>query len=84
MANGHSEEFKRDAVRIVLASGLTRRQVASDLGIGVSTLNSWIKVTTDSAHNLNVAPNLSSYMDKIKRGNVFIGISNKFAQLILA
>ena len=58
MANGHSEEFKRDAVRIALASGLTRRQVASDLGIGVSTLNSWIKATTDSAHNLNVAPNL--------------------------
>jgi len=39
MANGHSEEFKRDAVRIALTSGLTRRQVASDLGMGVSTLN---------------------------------------------
>ena len=44
MANGHSEEFKRDAVRIALTSGLTRRQVASDLGMGVSTLNKWIKV----------------------------------------
>jgi len=84
MANGHSEEFKRDAVRIALASGLTRRQVASDLGIGVSTLNSWIKATTDSARKLLLLPSLSSYMDKIKRGNVFIEISNKFAQLILA
>jgi transposase len=48
MANGHSEEFKRDAVRIALTSGLTRRQVTSDLGMGVSTLNKWIKVAQDS------------------------------------
>ncbi len=41
MANGHSEEFKRDAVHIALSRGLTRRQVASDLGMGVSTLNTW-------------------------------------------
>ena len=26
MANGHSDEFRRDAVRIALTSGLTRRQ----------------------------------------------------------
>lgn len=31
MANGHSEEFKRDAVRIALTSGLTRCQVAPNL-----------------------------------------------------
>jgi transposase len=48
MANGHSEEFKRDAVRITLSSGLTRRQVASDLGMGVSTLNKYIKVAQDT------------------------------------
>ena len=36
MAAIHSDEFKRDAVRIVLTSGLTRRQVASGLGIGLS------------------------------------------------
>jgi len=47
-ANGHIEEFKHDAVRIALTSGLIRRQVASDLGVGVSTLNNWIKVAQDS------------------------------------
>nr|QJX11752.1 hypothetical protein [Klebsiella pneumoniae] len=31
MSLKHSDEFKRDAVRIALTSGLTRRQVASDL-----------------------------------------------------
>lgn len=34
MAATHREEFKRDAVRIALTSGLTKRQVASDLGLG--------------------------------------------------
>ena len=39
MAAIHSDEFKRDAVRIAQTSGLTKRQVASDLGVGLSTLN---------------------------------------------
>ena len=43
MAAIHSDEFKRDAVRIALTSGLTRRQVASDLGIGLSTLGKWVR-----------------------------------------
>ena len=34
----HSDEFRRDAVRIALTGGLARRQVASDPGIGFSTL----------------------------------------------
>ncbi len=48
MALGHSEEFKRDAVRIALTSGLTRRQASSDLGVGMSTLNKWIKTYRDT------------------------------------
>ena len=38
----HSEEFKQEAVRIALTSGLPRERVASDLGIGKSTLNKWV------------------------------------------
>jgi transposase-like protein len=38
----HSEEFKREAVRIALTSGLPRERVASDLGIGKSTLGKWL------------------------------------------
>ena len=33
-----TDEFRQDAVRIALTSGLTRKQVADDLGIGMSTL----------------------------------------------
>jgi transposase len=38
----HSEEFKQEAVRIALTSGLPRARVASDLGVGKSTLGKWV------------------------------------------
>ena len=43
MAHRHTDEFRREAVRIALTSGLTRKQVASDLGVGFSTLSKWIQ-----------------------------------------
>ena len=49
MAAIHSDEFKRDAVRIALTSGLTRRQVASDLGVGLSTLGNWVRAVSEEA-----------------------------------
>ena len=50
MSLKHSDEFKRDAVRIALTSGLTRRQVASDLSIGLSTLGKWIASISDETN----------------------------------
>ena len=43
-----TDEFRQDAVRIALTSGLTRKQVASDLGVGLSTLNKWITAHRDT------------------------------------
>ena len=43
MGPKRSDEFRREAVRIALTSGLTRKQVACDLGIGFSTLRKWIQ-----------------------------------------
>ena len=42
MSSQRTAEFRAEAVRIALASGLPLRQVATDLGIGYSTLNKWI------------------------------------------
>ena len=42
MSTGRTEEFRKEAVRIALTSGLSRRQVADDLGVGFSTLNKWV------------------------------------------
>jgi transposase len=43
-----TDEFRKDAVRIALTSGLTRRQVADDLGVGMSTLNKWITASRET------------------------------------
>lgn len=42
-----TEEFKREAVRLVETSGLTIRQVAEDLGVGLSTLTRWLRIYRD-------------------------------------
>ena len=43
-----TDEFRQDAVRIALTSGLTRKQIASDLGVGMSTLNKWLTAPRDT------------------------------------
>ncbi len=43
-----TDEFRADAVWIALTSGLSRKQVASDLGVGLSTLNRWVSVHRDT------------------------------------
>ena len=43
MAKRHTDEFRRDAVRVATTIGLTRRQLSSDLGVGLSTLNKWVQ-----------------------------------------
>jgi transposase len=43
MGTKRTAEFRQEAVRIALTSGLTRKQVAGDFGIGFSTLNKWMQ-----------------------------------------
>jgi len=43
MGPKRTAEFRQEAVRIALTSGLTRKQVATDFGIGFSTLSKWIQ-----------------------------------------
>ncbi len=41
IGTGRTDEFRKQAVRIALTSGLSRHKVADDLGGGFSTLNKW-------------------------------------------
>ncbi len=43
MGTKRTAEFRQEAVRVAQTSGLTRRQVAADFGIGFSTLSKWIQ-----------------------------------------
>ena len=51
----HNDAFKGYAVRIALTGGLTRREVAPDLGIGPSTPVTWARAVSEesraAAHN---------------------------------
>ncbi len=43
MALRRTDEFRAEAVRVALTRGLSRKQVASDFGIGFSTISRWIQ-----------------------------------------
>jgi len=42
-----TKEFEAEAVRLVEASGRTQREIAADLGVGLSTLVRWIGRSRD-------------------------------------
>lgn len=44
-----TKEFEREAVRLAETSGRTRKEVAEDLGIGLSTLTRWLARNRDAA-----------------------------------
>ena len=72
MANGHSEDFKCNAVRIVVTKGLTRRQVASDLDMDVATLNTWIKGAQDHEDTSLPEAGLVRRVDRRRKENAVV------------
>ncbi len=42
MAQRFDDDFKREVVRVAQTSGLPQRHIASDFGIGLSTLGKWL------------------------------------------
>jgi len=70
MALKQTEEFRREAVRIALSSGLPRGRVASDLGVGKSTLSHWISQyrPTDGT-SLDAQTDLARENERLRREN---------------
>ena len=62
-----TDEFRQDAVRIALTSGLTRKQVADDLGVGMSTLNKWITAHRDTDVVSKEDLSLAQENDRLRR-----------------
>lgn len=69
MGQKRTDEFRSDAVRIALTSGLTRKQVASDLGIGLSTLNKWVTAHRDTEVVSNKDLDLARANERLRREN---------------
>ena len=67
-----TKEFEIEAVRLARTSGRTQRQVAEDLGIGLSTLVRWIGRNRDRPDgNSGAAPasDLVSELKQLRREN---------------
>ena len=64
-----TDEFRKDAVRIALTSGLKRKQVADDLGVGMSTLNKWITAHRDTDVVSQEDLSLVQENDRLRREN---------------
>jgi len=62
-----TDEFRKDAVRIALTSGLTRKQIASDLGVGMSTLNKWVTEHRDTEVVSQEDQDLARENDRLRR-----------------
>ena len=69
MGRTRTDEFRKDAVRIALTSGLTRKQVADDLGVGMSTLNKWITQHRDTDVVSKEDFGLAQEDDRLRREN---------------
>ena len=69
MGHVHTEEFKREAVRLAKTSGLTRKQVAADLGIGLSTLGKWISAYRPEAAADLPSADLLKEVEQLRREN---------------
>jgi transposase len=48
MGTVRSAELRKEAVRIALTSVLARKQIADDLGVGLSTLTKWANAHPDT------------------------------------
>ena len=61
----YSREFKQGAVDLVIKQGLALRQAASDLGVGKSTLDKWVRESRQRAEDPNRLS--ESELEELKR-----------------
>ena len=67
-----TKEFEDEAVRLARSSGRTQREIADDLGIGLSTLVRWIGRSRDSAAlapSGSAMPDMAAELKRLRREN---------------
>ena len=66
-----TQEFAQEAVRLVETSGRTQREIAIDLGIGLSTLRRWIDKRRE--HEMEMPPerqeDFAAELKRLRREN---------------
>lgn len=67
-----TKEFEDEAFRLALTSGRTRRSIAADLGVGLSTLTGWVGRSRDNRPALpdgSQQPDLAAELKRLRREN---------------
>ena len=74
MGNGNrpTPEFRREAVRLALTSGRTWREIAQDLGIGLSTLTRWLGQERDTGEPSEAPVDLHAELKRLRRENAVL------------
>ncbi len=69
MGTKHTAEFRQEAVRVALTSGLTRKQVASDFRVGFSTLSRWVQQDRKTLPEPSVQSDLEKEVAMLRKAN---------------
>ena len=69
MASKTTLEFRAEAVRVALTSGLPREQVAADFGIGFSTLSRWIQADQRNPEKPTAQTDVERELAELRREN---------------
>ena len=74
MRNGNrpTPEFRREAVRLALSSGRTRREIAADPGVGFSPLTRWLREERDASEPSEAPGDLHAELKRLRRENAVL------------
>lgn len=68
-----TKEFEKEAVRLAQTSGRTQREIAQDLGVGLSTLVRWIGRSRDQAMDAPIGSaaieDMAAELKRLRREN---------------
>lgn len=64
-----TDEFKREAVRLLTTSGRTVGEIAADLGIGKSTLTHWKRRFQEAELLVGPHPEVDKELARLRREN---------------
>lgn len=67
-----TQEFKEEAVRLVLSSGRRQADVARDLGIGHSTLERWLQQAREPGLVALGAETVEDELKRLRRENAIL------------
>ena len=81
-----TQEYKDQAVSLVLNSGRTRAEVAKSIGIHEMTLGKWVKKAEDSGHDPDgeLSESERAELERLRKENAILRMERDFAKKVAA